>query len=194
MLVLARAAWIALTLTACAAPPVSIEADDTASSASAEEIKTPAPAADVRGRITDVIDGDTLQARIRGTTTTVRLIGLDAPELPHPPDPAECFAAEAAGFAQTRVEGRRVTMQYDAERIDAYGRTLVYVWIGKRLFNEDILSKGYATVATIPPNVAQVQRLVEAERQARRDGIGLWDTCLHEIDTGADWRELGTYG
>jgi endonuclease YncB( thermonuclease family) len=49
-------------------------------------------------------------------------------------------------------------------------------------------------VTTFPPNVAHVERFVEAERKARRDGLGLWGACLRPVNTGADWRASGDDG
>ncbi|MGH2691890.1 MAG: thermonuclease family protein [Actinomycetota bacterium] len=145
----------------------------------------------MRARVTRVVDGDTFEARLEGEVVDVRMIGIDAPESVHPTEPVECFGAEASAFTEQRLEHSPVHLEFDVERIDTFGRTLAYVWKGRRLFNEDMVRMGYATLATYPPNVAYVQRLVEAERKARRDGLGLWDACLVPINTGADWRELG---
>ncbi len=145
----------------------------------------------VPARVTRVVDGDTFEARLEGEVVDVRMIGIDAPESVHPSEPVECFGPEASAFTEQRLEHAPVHLEFDVERIDTFGRTLAYVWKGKRLYNEDMVRMGYATLATYPPNVAHVERLVEAERKARRDGLGLWDTCLLPINTGADWRELG---
>jgi len=144
----------------------------------------------IPARVTRVVDGDTFEARIQGEIVDVRMIGIDAPETVHPTEPVECFGPEASAFTERRLEGSPVHLELDVERIDTFGRTLAYVWKGKRLFNEDIVRMGYATLATYPPNVAHVERLVEAERKARRDGLGIWDACLVPINTGGDWRDL----
>jgi micrococcal nuclease len=141
--------------------------------------------------VSRVVDGDTFEARFGGKEVDVRLIGIDSPESVIPGEPVECFGPESSAFTERRLEHEEVLLEFDVQRIDPYGRTLAYVWTGKRLFNEDMVRKGFATVATYPPNVAHVERLVEAERKARRDGLGLWDACLLPVDTGADWRELG---
>jgi micrococcal nuclease len=145
----------------------------------------------VRAVVTRVVDGDTFEARIDGDIVDIRLIGIDTPETVDPTQPVECFGPEASAFTERRLDHDAVLLEWDVERVDPFGRTLAYVWIGGRLFNEDIVRKGYATVATFPPNVAHVERLVEAERRARRDGLGLWSSCLLPIDTGADWRDAG---
>jgi micrococcal nuclease len=140
------------------------------------------------------VDGDTFEALVRGDILDVRMIGIDTPETVHPTLPVECFGPEASAFTERRLAGERIGLEFDVERIDQFGRTLAYVWVGGRLFNEDIVRQGYATVTTFPPNVAHVERFVEAERKARRDGLGLWSACLRPVNTGADWRELSDVG
>lgn len=142
----------------------------------------------MRARVTRVVDGDTFEARVGDEILDIRLIGIDAPESVHPTEPVECFGREASIYTERRLDHAPVLLEWDVERVDPFGRTLAYTWIGRRLFNEEMVRDGYATVSTFPPNVAHVGRLVEAERKARRDGVGLWDSCLQEINTGADWR------
>ena len=83
------------------------------------------------------IDGDTLSCHDgRGRTEHVRLLGIDAPELPGhcrvgrtcvPGDP---FASKAALAAA--VTGHRVRIE--RYKLDLYGRTLAFVsWRGKDL-------------------------------------------------------------
>src|SRR4051812_50144816 len=57
----------------------------------------PAPGAPLRGRVTRVIDGDTIKVRVGNRTETVRLIGIDTPETHRPDTPVEC-----GGRAATR--------------------------------------------------------------------------------------------
>ena len=61
--------------------------------------------------------------------------------------------------------------------MDRYGRTLAYVWVNDRLFNERLVRAGFATVSTFPPNVRYVERFVAAERSARNHDRGLWGGC-----------------
>ncbi|MGH2710679.1 MAG: thermonuclease family protein [Actinomycetota bacterium] len=148
-------------------------------------------AAGVEAFVTRVVDGDTFEARLDGEIVDVRLIGIDAPESVIPGEPVECFGPESSAFTERNLEHEDVLLEFDVQRIDPFGRTLAYVWKGRRLFNEDMVRQGFATVATYPPNIAYVERLVEAEKRARHNDLGVWGACLLPIDTGADWRELG---
>src|SRR5918997_1393831 len=48
-----------------------------------------------RGRIVDVVDGDTVKVRLGGEVETVRLLGIDTPETRRPGAPVECGGPEA---------------------------------------------------------------------------------------------------
>ncbi|MFC7504048.1 thermonuclease family protein [Nocardioides sp. CPCC 206347] len=53
-------------------------------------------------RVTAVVDGDTIRVETSGGRQhgRVRLLGIDAPEVAHPPEPAECYAADATGLLE----------------------------------------------------------------------------------------------
>lgn len=128
--------------------------------------------------VTRVVDGDTIEVRFRGRDLTVRLIGIDTPETVAPGQPVECYGPAASAFTERELEGRRVRLEFDVERIDRYGRTLAYVWRGRELFNETLVRRGYAFVTTYPPNVRYVDRFVAAQREARAQERGVWGACV----------------
>src|SRR4030066_595806 len=78
---------------------------------------------------TRVIDGDTIVVTIGGQEEKVRLIGVDTPETVHPNKPVEYFGKEASEFTRRMVEGKQVSLEYDWQRKDKYGRTLAYVYL-----------------------------------------------------------------
>ena len=130
------------------------------------------------------VDGDTLEISpdLEGTDT-VRLIGLDTPEMATDeaavPEP---YAEEAAAFTAESLEGEKVFLELDEGLKDDYGRLLAYAWLGDPvtdpgnavLFNESLLREGYATLFTVEPNVLYEDRLAAAEDAARSEGLGIW--------------------
>jgi micrococcal nuclease len=130
--------------------------------------------------VTRVVDGDTVEALFGGRPLTVRLIGIDTPESVAPDQPVQCFAHQASAYTTERLEGARVRLQFDLERIDPFGRTLAYLWLGDELFNETLVREGYAFVTTYPPNVRYVDRFRAAQREARSAGRGVWGRCVQE--------------
>jgi micrococcal nuclease len=130
-----------------------------------------------RAVVTRVIDGDTLEVSAGGRDVDVRLIGIDTPETVHPSEPVECFGRAASDFTHRRLQGEIVTLRYDVERTDRYGRTLAYVYRRGRMFNRVLVSRGFAQVYTYPPNIAHAAGFVRAQRRARRADRGLWSGC-----------------
>ncbi|HYF26243.1 MAG TPA: thermonuclease family protein [Baekduia sp.] len=141
-----------------------------------------APAGEGRGlegRVSRVVDGDTIHVQVDGRREKVRLIGVDTPESVKPGTPVECFAKAASAFTKQALDGRRVRLTTDAEERDRYGRLLAYVrrkpdgWF----HNAELVRQGYAMVLTIPPNVAHAERFRRLAREAREAGRGLWRAC-----------------
>jgi micrococcal nuclease len=136
--------------------------------------------------VTRVIDGDTIEVRIEGNTVDLRLIGIDTPETLHPTESVECYGKAASRFTRVLLEGRDVQLEFDVERLDRYGRTLAYVWVGNTMANLTLVREGYAQVSTFPPNVRYDDEFIEAQGDARRRELGLWGHCRNEpeIDLG----------
>jgi micrococcal nuclease len=124
-----------------------------------------------------VVDGDTIIVREGPEDVRIRLIGVDSPESVKPGSPVECFAVRASDFTKRALTGTAVRLEYDVDRFDRYGRTLAYVWVGSRMFNEELVAQGYGVVDTVPPNVRYVDRFLAAERDAREHDLGLWSVC-----------------
>jgi len=123
------------------------------------------------------IDGDTLEVRIGTRTETVRVLSVNTPETHHPTKPVECFGAEAATYTAAQLTGAKVALEYDVESRDKYGRRLAYVWRNGRLFEEELLGKGYARLMVIAPNTAHARSLLRVELAARAARVGLWGAC-----------------
>jgi micrococcal nuclease len=134
---------------------------------------------DAGASVTRVVDGDTVEVSLDGRLEKVRYIGIDTPESVKPGTPVQCFAKAAAAENRRLVEGRRVTLRFDAERRDRYGRLLAYVYPerGGPSVNATLVRGGYARTLTIPPNVAQAEQFARLAAGARAHGRGLWRAC-----------------
>jgi micrococcal nuclease len=133
--------------------------------------------AEVRTRVTRVVDGDTVEATVGGTVEDIRYIGLDTPESVAPDQPVECFGHRAAEFNRRLVEGRVVRLVFDRERRDRYGRLLAYVYVGDEFVNAALVRRGYARTLTIAPNDRFAPLFARLEQQAGNSGRGLWSAC-----------------
>ncbi|MCX5703200.1 MAG: thermonuclease family protein [Candidatus Omnitrophica bacterium] len=110
------------------------------------------------------VDGDTL---VLESGERVRLIGIDTPEM-HESDKLyrdsqrtrqdirtiQKLGRRAYEFTKSLVEGKRVSLEFDLEKRDKYGRLLSYVYLKDGTFvNAKIVEEGYASLMTFPPNV-----------------------------------------
>jgi micrococcal nuclease len=132
--------------------------------------------------VVKVVDGDTIVVSVDGTNQTVRLIGLDTPEVVDPRKVVQCFGKEASARAKNLLTDTQVRLEADPtqDERDKYGRILRYVFLADgSMYNLETIRQGYAHEYTyrIPYQYQQQFRLAEAEaRQAER---GLWSsqTC-----------------
>lgn len=127
-----------------------------------------------------VVDGDTIVVSIDGRTETVRLLGIDTPEKPGGPRPAECFGADASAHAEALVPpGTVVRLSRDRESRDQYARLLAFVHrADDGLFvNLAMLEGGYASPLFFAPNTALESRFEAAGNAARRNWVGFWPAC-----------------
>jgi micrococcal nuclease len=156
--------------------------------ASAETLTNPEPAPkpeptlddtqDSSGKevtVVEVVDGDTVEiSPVVDGISSVRLIGVDTPETS-----SECgkqpYANQATLFTESKLEGRSVELEFDAERVDPYERLLAYIYKPNgSMFNETLLEEGYAQVYTVPPNVKYEVRFLEAQQETKAAERGLW--------------------
>lgn len=132
--------------------------------------------------VVDVVDGDTLVVETEGETNTVRLLGIDTPELKHPRKEIECFAKEASEKAKDLLLEEEVFLRPDftQQDEDRYGRLLRYVYLADgTLVNELLIREGYAYEYTYRAPYKKQSEFQNAESEARENEVGLWaGTCL----------------
>lgn len=132
------------------------------------------------GTVIGVIDGDTIRVVTGDTTQTVRLLGIDAPEIAHGSVQLECYGEESTTTLARMVEGKVVDLEADESQgdLDKYGRLLRYVWVNDdTLVNNEMLLRGAAFEYTYDKPY-QYQPLFNAsELLAKQQGSGLWSLC-----------------
>ena len=140
--------------------------------ASAEECRIPG---ELRmAQVARVVDGDTLRL---ADGRSVRLLGVNTPELAHDGRPAEPFAEAAARHLERLVaqSAGQVALVAGEEGHDHYGRSLAYAF-GRdgRNWEAQQLAEGLGYAVAIAPNTALAGCQWAAERAARAAGKGLW--------------------
>ena len=134
-----------------------------------------------------VIDGDTIKVKKGKEILTIRLIGLDTPEIVDPRKTVECFAREASDKANEILKGQIVHLEEDSSQgdKDKYQRLLRYVFLEDgTLFNQWMIENGYGHEYTYSTPYKYQAEFKAAEKKARENSLGLWaeDAC-HDFDS-----------
>jgi micrococcal nuclease len=138
-------------------------------------------------KVKRVVDGDTL---VLENGDKVRLIGIDTPEM-HESDKLDRDSKRSGEdrrtiqelgkrsflFVKDLIEGKQVSLEFDLERRDRYGRLLAYVFLkdkNQTFVNAEIVRAGYASLMTFPPNVKYADLFLKLYQEARENRRGLW--------------------
>ena len=125
-------------------------------------------------QVQKVVDGDTLRLK---DGRSVRLIGLNTPELGRQSRSAEPFAEAARRRLQALVAASdgRVRLQVGSQAKDHYGRTLAHAYDARGgNLEAQLLADGLGYWLAVAPNLALVECQRAAERSARQARLGLW--------------------
>lgn len=126
-----------------------------------------------QGTVVEVVDGDTI---VLSTGEKVRYLMVDSPETTKGHD--DCYGQEAADFNKQMVLDQAVTLKYDKECTDKYGRLLAYVSFEGREVNSLLVERGFACVLHIPPNGDDRAEAFKAlQSDAKAANKGLWQAC-----------------
>jgi micrococcal nuclease len=126
---------------------------------------------------TEIIDGDTFRLT---TGDTVRLIGIDAPELSQP------GGELSREYLTHLICGKRVTLEKGCEDRDKYNRLLRFVYIGNLCINEEMIRQGYAEARYLPGSPIR-DYYVQLEIQAEVTRAGLWSDNVFQPRSCIDW-------
>lgn len=120
-------------------------------------------------QVVAVSDGDTIRVRSRssGTTITVRLACIDAPEIGQ----GNSGLRASAQLQQLLEQG---TLELRAQGIDRYGRTVAEVIAAGRNVNLEMVRSGQAYVYRRFLSRCDRGLYLAAEDQARRHRRGVW--------------------
>jgi len=187
----------------CGSVAVTDESTPTESAASTTaSVATPAPAGPtatpvdfepaetVEATVIRVVDGDTLDVRLPdGSEDTVRLVGVDTPEVHVENQPEEyedvpgtdagalCLRRaghDATNYTVARVDGETVTLAFDplTDRRGGYDRLLAYVYVDDANLNHDLVTTGHARVFDTEFSLREA--FEDSETTARTEQRGLW--------------------
>jgi micrococcal nuclease len=141
--------------------------------------------------VTHVNDGDTIVVREPdGHDETVRLIGVDTPEVKDPRKPVQCFGEAASAHTKSVIKvGSGVRLAPDPEDSDRdkYNRLLRYVYLPDgTLYNEQLIKDGYGFAYVVFP-FSKLDQFRADEAAARQANKGLWGGC--QVDSSQDIKQ-----
>jgi micrococcal nuclease len=125
----------------------------------------------------EIIDGDTFRLT---NGDTVRLIGIDAPELSQP------GGVLSREYLAHLLLGKPITLERGTEDRDNYHRLLRFVYINDLCINEEMIRQGYAEARYLPENPIRDYYL-QLEIQAEVTRAGLWSDNVFQPRSYVDW-------
>jgi micrococcal nuclease len=128
-----------------------------------------------RGKVTRVVDGDTVRVQVGKKVEKVRLIGIDAAEV------GACYSSQATAELRRLALNKRVVLRGDRTqaRRDQYGRLLAYVDLATGPdVGLHLIRRGFALVYVYNSRpFARFNQYDAAERQASSSRLGTWSAC-----------------
>ncbi|MCZ7533469.1 MAG: lamin tail domain-containing protein [Acidimicrobiia bacterium] len=174
----------ALVAVGCDARPQAPEFNETTTTsttlpgveiATTTTLTLPPPDIRVMGRVTDVIDGDTIEVDLDGVSVDIRLLGINAPEMD------ECWGQESKAFLTSLVGNQEVLLVErpdGSDDVDAFGRLLRYVYLDSgpspTFVNAVVVETGHAVGLQDGSENAATFKAFEA--RAFQSGYGMWGT------------------
>lgn len=170
---------------------VTVESNSSYQSASKE-----VPKGSVKATVERVVDGDTMKLKLDKTkeVVTLRLLLVDTPESVKKGVDPQPYSIEASNFAKNTLKaGDTVYIEYDeGDKTDKYDRHLGYLWYYSndnsnwQMFNETLISQGYARVGYIYSQKRHLDEFYKAQDYAKSNKLNIWSVDGYVTDRGYD--------
>ncbi len=137
-------------------------------------------------------DGDTLRL---SDGRRLRLLGIDTPEMNYRKGAPQALATTALHRLQSLLpRGGTLRLVPDRQQHDRYGRLLAHTYTPDGVsVEETLLREGLAVSFILPPNLAQADCLLAAERAARMAHRGVWALPAYRPQAATGVRADGSY-
>ncbi len=170
---------------------VTVESNSSYQSASKD-----VPKGSVKATVERVVDGDTMKLKLDKTkeVVTLRLLLVDTPESVKKGVDPQPYSIEASNFAKNTLKaGDTVYIEYDeGDKTDKYDRHLGYLWDYSKddsnwqMFNETLISEGYARVGYIYSQKRHLDEFYKAQDYAKSNKLNIWSVDGYVTDKGYD--------
>lgn len=128
--------------------------------------------------VASIYDGDTIVLK---NGERVRLLGINTPEIESRFRINEPGGIAAKIWLKQQLKNKKVYLEYDQEKQDRYKRLLAHLYLpsGKHL-NIALIENGLATVNIMPPNLRHADKLIQTQRQAEEQKLGIWSMAAYQ--------------
>ena len=140
-------------------------------------------------KVVRVYDGDTITVVEDGKEITIRLVGIDAPEISSKKHvPGQPFCLKAKEYLSALVLNKVVNIKFYGK--DGSGKSLGEIFAEKVNINIEIINAGLAEVYRgVPAHNLKIDTYREAERMAKEAVKGIWE-LRDQYFSPWDWREI----
>lgn len=140
-------------------------------------------------KVTRVLDGDTIIVSQSTEKTTIRLVGIDAPETSKTKhEPGQPFSQTSTKHLAGLILNRSADVKPYGK--DRYGRVLGEVFLDGKNINLEMIKVGLAEVYRgTPASGQELDPYWKAEEEARKAGRGMWVQGDKYVSP-RDWRRI----
>ena len=140
-------------------------------------------------KVVRVFDGDTIKVIENGKEITIRLVGIDAPEISRRKHvPGQPFCAKAKEYLSTLVLNKVVNIKFYGK--DDSENSLGEIFAEKVNVNIEMINAGLAEVYRgMPAQNLEITTYRDAEKRAKEAVKGIWE-LRDQYFSPWDWREI----
>lgn len=123
-------------------------------------------------------DGDTASVILNNQEIKLRFLAIDTPESVHPTIGEEEFGKEASNYTCNALKtANKIEIEYDSnsDKLDKYGRHLVWVFVNGELLQQKLIEEGLAEVAYLYDDYKYTSILETKQVVAQTKQIGIWN-------------------
>lgn len=143
-------------------------------------------AKEIEVKFSKCVDGDTAKFIYKDEEITARFLAIDTPETVHPTQGEEENGKEASEFTCNKIKNaNEILLEYDSDsdKLDKYGRHLVWVFVDDALLQKEIVREGLASVAYLYGDYKYTDELEKVEQLAEEEKLGIWNTSKTSTET-----------
>ena len=125
---------------------------------------------EIEVNLVSCVDGDTAIFEIDGKKEKVRFLAIDTYEVD-----TEMGKKASSYVCNTLKKATTITLEFDENAYkDKYDRVLAWVFVDDTLLQEELVSIGYAQVKYLYDDYKYADRLIELEKEAQNNKVGIW--------------------